>query len=474
MNKRSVTAIIALSLSLCGASCLSAAPSDEVPTVPATIAGDIGLSLKGKAWHPKDEDGQEITPVVINGSSYLPVRALAEALGVDIRWDEATRTIVIGGDPAPDNSAGGDGSKASKPDSQARPDAGADRPSGINQSNSGPPDRPNGNGSMGRPNGNMNPPNAGPTSRPPGPGNLSSPPGGMDRPGPGLDPGSPSQSQTNSAHATGYFATTVSDETQLPIGDGYYSTTGPKKGYIYIGHLETSGGGASKDGEWIDKDTGTFDLTKKAVVDGEVNWKSELEIKVEGDKRIITGNRVPDHPTGTFPVSKDDDAYQYDRNPNTIKEKMFELVVPANPVPADKPFPLTYGAIGVMLTGSYIFNGLDAQGKDAVAHEVQDSCYGHPEKDGSYHYHNLTRCIDDPYTGEHSKLVGYAADGFGIYGKYGENGEILTDDDLDEFHGHTHMIEWDGQMVEMYHYHATNEYPYTLGAFKGTPSQFRN
>jgi hypothetical protein len=258
------------------------------------------------------------------------------------------------------------------------------------------------------------------------------------------------------------------------MGDGYYSTTGPKKGYIYIERLQTGGGGASKDGEWIDKEAGTFDLTKKAVVDGEVNWTSELEIKVEGDKRIIIGNRVPDHPTGIFPVSKDDDAYQYDRNPNTIKEKMFELVVPVNPVPADKPSPLTYGAIGVMLTGSYIFNGLDAQGKDAVAHEVQDSCYGHPERDGAYHYHNLTRCIDDPYTGEHSKLVGYAADGFGIYGKYGENGELLTDDDLDEFHGHTHLIEWDGQRVEMYHYHATNEYPYTLGAFKGTPSKFQN
>jgi hypothetical protein len=63
----------------------------------ATIAGDITLSLKGKAWHPKDGDGKEVYPVVINGSSYLPVRALAEALGVDIRWDEATRTIAIGG-----------------------------------------------------------------------------------------------------------------------------------------------------------------------------------------------------------------------------------------------------------------------------------------------------------------------------------------------------------------------------------------
>ncbi|WP_230986724.1 hypothetical protein [Cohnella fermenti] len=46
---------------------------------------------------------------------------------------------------------------------------------------------------------------------------------------------------------------------------------------------------------------------------------------------------------------------------------------------------------------------------------------------------------------------------------------LLTTDDLDEFHGHTHLVEWDGKMVNMYHYHATYEYPYTIGAFKGIP-----
>ena len=65
--------------------------------------------------------------------------------------------------------------------------------------------------------------------------------------------------------------------------------------------------------------------------------------------------------------------------------------------------------------------------------------------------------------------MGYAFDGFGVYGHYGENGEILTNADLDACHGHTHMIEWDGQRVEMYHYHATYEYPYTIGCYRGTP-----
>ena len=70
--------------------------------------------------------------------------------------------------------------------------------------------------------------------------------------------------------------------------------------------------------------------------------------------------------------------------------------------------------------------------------------------------------------GQHSALVGYAKDGFGIHGNQGENGLPLTNADLDECHGHTHSIERNGASAAMYHYHATYEYPYTLGCYRGT------
>lgn len=110
------------------------------------------------------------------------------------------------------------------------------------------------------------------------------------------------------------------------------------------------------------------------MVDGAINWNSELTFELKGGKRILTGNRLPDHPTGKYPIDKSDDAYQYDHNPNSIKEKLFKLELPAHPVAASKASPVTPGAIGVMLTGSLIFNGLDAAGRDAVAHETQDGC----------------------------------------------------------------------------------------------------
>ncbi len=135
---------------------------------------------------------------------------------------------------------------------------------------------------------------------------------------------------------------------------------------------------------------------------------------------------------------------------------------------AATPTCLPGGAIGVLLTGSVFFDALDGEGRDALAHETQDLCQAHPEPSGEYHYHSLTTCLSDPGTG-HSALLGYARDGFGIYGVRGENGETLTNADLDACHGHSHSITWDGQTVTLYHYHATNEYPYTLGCFKGTP-----
>ncbi|MCX6020420.1 MAG: YHYH protein, partial [Chloroflexi bacterium] len=125
------------------------------------------------------------------------------------------------------------------------------------------------------------------------------------------------------------------------------------------------------------------------------------------------------------------------------------------------------GAVGVMLSGSQFFNALDGMGRDAVAHELQDHCAGHPERSGAYHYHNLTPCLQDDGAG-HSQLMGYAYDGFGIYGTYGEGGQPLTNADLDECHGHTHEITWDGQTMTLYHYHATMEYPYTIACYRGT------
>jgi hypothetical protein len=277
----------------------------------------------------------------------------------------------------------------------------------------------------------------------------------------------PSTTTTKATTTTTAPKATV-DPTHLPVGDGKYSTT-PRSGFVETCQTTFGGGGASSKGPWFNSD-GTWDSTKKGVVDGSVVWDGILETSVSGGYRYFTGNDLPSHVTGRFPIaSTDSDVFPYDRNPNSIASQTLSVKVPANPTIAAKPTCIR-GELGIMLTGSALFSAFDAGGRDAVAWEAQDVCSGHPQAKGAYHYHSLSACIADPGTGQ-SNLLGYAYDGFGIYGMRGADGTELTNADLDECHGTTSPVMWDGKLVTMYHYVATREFPYVMGCFKGTPIQ---
>ena len=269
---------------------------------------------------------------------------------------------------------------------------------------------------------------------------------------------------------TGVSAHTV-DLTGLPLRDGDVSSS-PRVGSVYAcqTRFNPNAPGAQRSGDWLNETDGTFDLTQKPTIDGHVVHVSELEIAIAGAHRRITGNALPDHTTGQFPVARSDDAYYYDRNPNRIQAHRFQTSLPLDPTFDESPNCVPMGAIGIMLTGAVLFNALDARGENALAHEILDACQGHPQRSGLYHYHGKSPCQDDPAAStEHSALIGYAFDGFGIYGYHGEGGVMLTSADLDVCHGHVGPVLIDGQMQTSYHYHATPDYPYTVSCFRGEP-----
>lgn len=118
-----------------------------------------------------------------------------------------------------------------------------------------------------------------------------------------------------------------------------------------------------------------------------------------------------------------------------------------------------------------MFNALDDAGRDAGAHEVQDSCDGHPQGTSIYHYHDVSACLQTTASSApgSSTLIGYALDGYGVYLERDAQGDLPTDADLDACHGRTSTVMWDGNPVDMYHYDVTLEYPYFLGCFHATP-----
>lgn len=278
-----------------------------------------------------------------------------------------------------------------------------------------------------------------------------------------------SSSPATSASPTAVAVSPSAGSHLLPIGDGKIGTT-PKVGYVDVCHTSAGPGGVFKDGPWIRGD-GTWDPTQKVHVQGAVSWPQAVyDVAVSGGTRKITTMDVPLHQTtGTFPVASSDPAAQYDRNPNHIAATPGTLSLPATPSVASQPACVGGGRIGILNDGVYLFDALDGQNRDAPAHEVLDGCEGHPDQSSEYHHHDIPGCILDAATGALT-LVGYANDGFGIFVERSTSGALLTNADLDECHGRSSPVSWDGQSLTMYHYVATADYPYTVGCYRGTPS----
>lgn len=251
-------------------------------------------------------------------------------------------------------------------------------------------------------------------------------------------------------------------KTTLPLGDGKYVTNGPKKGYVYLCNTGQGGGGAQVVGSWIQGTT--WNPGEKLKVQGAVEWPSaSYRMTVSGTKRTITTNDLPlDHTTGVFPIQKTDPAYQIDRNPSAITAQDYTFSLPAAPV-ADTEPNCIYGMVGIMNNGVLLFDAFDAEYRDALAHEVQDSNDGHPNNSG-YHKHGFITAIKDMNVRD---VVGFAFDGFPITGPKLPNGNYLTTADLDECHGMEGEVVLDGKKQTIYHYVLTQDFPYSVGCFKG-------
>lgn len=63
-------------------------------TVKADYA-DIKIVLNGNQITPQDANGKEVEPFAINGTTYLPVRAVANALGMGVDWNGETSTVIL-------------------------------------------------------------------------------------------------------------------------------------------------------------------------------------------------------------------------------------------------------------------------------------------------------------------------------------------------------------------------------------------
>lgn len=60
------------------------------------IANGIKIFIDGEKLNPKDANGNTVEPIIYNGTTYLPVRAIADAIGKPVYWDGPNYTVYLG------------------------------------------------------------------------------------------------------------------------------------------------------------------------------------------------------------------------------------------------------------------------------------------------------------------------------------------------------------------------------------------
>jgi len=257
------------------------------------------------------------------------------------------------------------------------------------------------------------------------------------------------------------------DCSKLRLGDDYLTTSAPAKGYLYscAGKNPNAPGAIESKITWIDFADDTWNFFKKLwLPQGTFSpEKGTYTETISGDARLIEINNLPvDGKVGDWPMTTYARLTGIDPNPGIPTSGSFSFSYPVSPSEAPSPTCTSLDAIGVTKNGVIIFNAADGRGEDAVAREIVDEFGGHPAM-SDYHYHFIPERLDNEYLSDgHSAIVGYINDGFPIYGYKGEGGIEVSNDGLDLCHGHKH-----GTLG--YHYHATLEYPYTVGCYMGTP-----
>jgi hypothetical protein len=192
------------------------------------------------------------------------------------------------------------------------------------------------------------------------------------------------------------------------------------------------------------------------------------------DTFAVTAHNIPNHPTARFPDTYGSQGY----NPSYIREQVHTYRLPIDPkknpqaiamAPDNSNYGLNMGAIGFAVNGVVFYNPFDANMTDASS--IMDRCCGHPSPDYRYHYHKYPICVNTPFVDkgeDHSPLIGFAFDGFPVYGPYETKGVLardLAENKLDSFNAHY-------DAVRGWHYHVTpGKFPYLIGGYMGYVSR---
>jgi arylsulfatase A-like enzyme len=256
--------------------------------------------------------------------------------------------------------------------------------------------------------------------------------------------------------------------------------------------------------DYIEQFTSTVNDINEGVV-----FQGDLVISTVGDKCIFNTNAIPNHDFNdggsAFPnkVSAQNDQFEITTSPTkatqvTALSLQVDNAILLNGVKVDLLAAGCYGVgngkIGCNdMAQPWRYDPMHSENGFAV-----DSHNAHAQPDGTYHYHGTPHALFDDSANQDSPVIGFAADGFPIFGSYfDDQGDIRSArssyrlksgprpdgtgepggtydgsfrDDYEYVEGLGDLDECNGMTVNGgYAYYITAAYPYVLSCFTGTP-----
>lgn len=93
--KKRIAAASAVAVLCAGAVTINAAQDGAVTKMIEASYNNIKLAVNGVLTETKDAEGKTVEPFINDGTTYLPVRAVAEALGCKVDWNGESSTVTI-------------------------------------------------------------------------------------------------------------------------------------------------------------------------------------------------------------------------------------------------------------------------------------------------------------------------------------------------------------------------------------------
>lgn len=185
-------------------------------------------------------------------------------------------------------------------------------------------------------------------------------------------------------------------------------------------------------------------------------WNPTVILTYSDGSVIMEPNGIPNHERDAYYAVPNagvvvPDAITASAMKDPTKAQTYKFTITTTPKYVSTVTSTSLGSIGVMISGAVLYNPFEGDGKtvamasnftvtdaSGITASFIDKCAGHPTpQQGAYHYHGLSTCVTAKVdeVSKPSHIIGFALDGFPIYGDRDTDGKQVTVNELDECNG---------------------------------------